>query len=63
MTLIAKIIKFLTQFAAIIAAVEAVIRLARFAWNLILKLIKGRAMAGNFAPMAGRFVRMATVRC
>ncbi|MCW5936002.1 MAG: hypothetical protein KIT11_01680 [Fimbriimonadaceae bacterium] len=51
MALIAKIVSFLTSLAAIIASVEAIIRLARFAWALILRLIQTRQFAGGFATV------------
>jgi hypothetical protein len=43
MAALKSIIKFITLIATLIGSFEAIIKLAKFAWALILKLLKKRA--------------------
>ena len=44
MSALKSIIKFITMLAALIGSFEAIIKLVRFAWALVLKIFKRRAM-------------------
>ncbi len=58
MAVLGKIIKTIVTLATLAASLETIIRLARFAWNLVLQLFKGAgyAMAGaKGAAKLGRF--------
>jgi hypothetical protein len=51
MTAIAKFIKFIITLAALVGSVETIIRLARMAWALVIKLaqiMRRRAMFTGF---------------
>ncbi len=51
---IAKLIKFLITLASLVASIEALVKLAKFAWNLVLQLKKVFKFApGKFSPLKG----------
>lgn len=50
---IANLIKALITLAALVTSVETLVRIARFAWSLVIKLtqvFRKGAMAGSFRP-------------
>lgn len=49
MALIARIIKTIITLATLVTSVEAIVRLAKFAWALVLQLFKARGLAQSFA--------------
>lgn len=56
MALIARIVAVLTTLAAVVTAVEVLVRIARAAWRLVVGLFAGSRLVSGF----GRF-RLASV--
>lgn len=46
MNFLSGFLKLLTSLAAILASFEAITKIVRFAWKWVLKLFKGKALAG-----------------
>lgn len=59
MAALANIIKTIVTIATLLASVETIIRLARFAWNLVLLLVKRAAPIMAGARGVGKVGRMA----
>lgn len=52
--MIAKIVELLTALAAIVGSLAAVTKLVRFAWKLVLKVLKRGAVAQGFVHAFAR---------